>query len=162
MKRIAYLILSLTLFAFLTEAAPHDIRFSHIGLREGLSHATVNGIAQDRYGYIWVATPDGLNRYDGFRFTTFSPDSTDNNVRTVAADGNGQIWTATASSIAFLDDLRERFVSYPLPKGTHATAILPLEDGKVAVASDNGLLFWFRNPEYSNLPVITATRISRH
>ena len=38
---------------------------------EGLSHNIVNDILQDELGYIWIATEDGLNRYDGYDFSTY-------------------------------------------------------------------------------------------
>ena len=48
-----------------------DIRFEHITVEQGLSSNTVRALLQDRKGLLWVATPDGLNRYDGYHFTTY-------------------------------------------------------------------------------------------
>jgi ligand-binding sensor domain-containing protein/signal transduction histidine kinase len=52
-------------------------RFQHISLRDGLSQSTVYCIQQDREGYLWFATEDGLNRYDGYSFTVFRQDPDD-------------------------------------------------------------------------------------
>ena len=46
-------------------------RIQHFGEREGFSATLVEHIIQDRKGYIWLATWDGLRRYDGYRFETF-------------------------------------------------------------------------------------------
>lgn len=120
----------------------HDVRFSHIGIDKGLSHATVNGISQDRFGYIWVATPDGLNRYDGYRFNTFAPDSADHFVRTVAADADRTIWAATAHTLSKYSFADGDFVNYPLPgKGTVNT-ILPLGSKQITVGTSRGLLIF--------------------
>jgi ligand-binding sensor domain-containing protein len=50
-------------FAGLTQKAP--INFHHLTVREGLNDGVINGICQDRRGYMWFASLGGLNRYDG-------------------------------------------------------------------------------------------------
>lgn len=47
--------------------------FRTISVAQGLSQSTVFVIQQDRIGFIWVGTQDGLNRYDGKTFTVFRP-----------------------------------------------------------------------------------------
>ena len=64
--------------------------FRALSLEQGLSQAVVRAIAQDRRGFLWVVTEDGLNRYDGYGFTVFrndplDPDSlSDNGVLSIA------------------------------------------------------------------------------
>ena len=78
-----------------------DLEFQHFSTRQGLSQANVWDIHQDPYGFIWIATEDGLNIYDGYSFTVFrhSPlDSTsisNSNVRCIAQDNNGNLWIGT-------------------------------------------------------------------
>ncbi|MEO7273503.1 MAG: two-component regulator propeller domain-containing protein, partial [Vicinamibacterales bacterium] len=43
------------------------------GTKDGLPQATVNAVAQTADGYIWLATEEGLVRFDGIRFTVFDP-----------------------------------------------------------------------------------------
>ncbi|MBO6238427.1 MAG: histidine kinase, partial [Bacteroidales bacterium] len=52
--------------------------FKTLNVQSGLSQNTVNAILQDRQGYMWFGTKDGLNRYDGIRFRIFkhSPEGT--------------------------------------------------------------------------------------
>lgn len=47
------------------------LTFTHIGLEQGLSQSTVSDIVQDDRGYMWFATHDGLNKYDGYDFTVY-------------------------------------------------------------------------------------------
>ena len=47
------------------------IKFDTYSLEDGLSQSSVTGIVQDRYGFIWISTQDGINRYDGYSFKTF-------------------------------------------------------------------------------------------
>ncbi|MDI6401567.1 two-component regulator propeller domain-containing protein, partial [Balneolaceae bacterium ANBcel3] len=46
-----------------------DTRFEHF--RHGLSSQTINDIARDSLGFIWIATPNAVNRFDGVHFTHF-------------------------------------------------------------------------------------------
>src|SRR5215467_8687087 len=69
-----------------------EIRFRTWSTAEGLSQATVRTIAQDRDGFIWIGTQDGLDRFDGYGFTTYRHDRNDpytltqNHVWALAAD----------------------------------------------------------------------------
>lgn len=53
-------------------AQSHQINIRKFGTDEGLSHATVSSIMQDREGFLWVGTKYGLNRFDGHNFTWFT------------------------------------------------------------------------------------------
>ncbi len=76
-------------------------KFENISIQHGLSHNTVHSIIQDGKGFIWFATEDGLNRYDGYNFKIFRnarTDSTslsDNFVWTLFEDSQGNIWVGT-------------------------------------------------------------------
>ena len=79
----------------------NNIRFDQIGLEEGLSQSVVNAILQDRKGFLWVGTDDGLNRYNGYSFTVFKPDAdnpeslSDRSVTAIVEDPNGNLWIGT-------------------------------------------------------------------
>jgi ligand-binding sensor domain-containing protein len=49
----------------------NDIVFDHISVEQGLSQVSVFCILQDRKGFMWFGTEDGLNRYDGYTFKTY-------------------------------------------------------------------------------------------
>ena len=91
------------------------LRFEHLDSRAGLSHNTVFSIHQDHYGYLWIGTTDGLNRYDGYTFTVYRHNSNDstslsnNTVRWVQEDGHGNLWVATRSGLDRFDWETERF-----------------------------------------------------
>ena len=62
---------------------------------DGLPHSSVSGIAQTPDGYLWLATREGLARFDGTRFTTFHKGNVGLEsvyVRTVATDRSGELW----------------------------------------------------------------------
>ena len=76
-------------------------RFRHLTMADGLSNNEVFDIIQDRKGYIWLATADGLDRYDGYSFKTFRHDPNDPTslaasfVRALSEDSEGRLWVAT-------------------------------------------------------------------
>ncbi len=79
--------------------------FKNIGVENGLSHNTVFAIYQDKTGFMWFGTKDGLNRYDGTRFKVFKNNPKDphslgnNNVQSLYQDASGNIWVGTNDGI---------------------------------------------------------------
>jgi ligand-binding sensor domain-containing protein/signal transduction histidine kinase len=76
------------------------IRFERISLEQGLSQGTVYSILQDSKGFMWFATQDGLNKYDGYEFTVYKPVSGVNSlalnfVRVICEDPSGMLWIGT-------------------------------------------------------------------
>lgn len=82
-------------------AQEHQLHFTHISNKDGLSERNVNFIFQDSRGFMWIATRDGLNRYDGYRIKVFKPDPDDpytiggNYISHIAEDKKGNIWVST-------------------------------------------------------------------
>ncbi|MFZ0545786.1 MAG: two-component regulator propeller domain-containing protein, partial [Candidatus Promineifilaceae bacterium] len=80
---------------------PVNPRFSHLTTEDGLAHNHVSAIIQDRFGFMWFGTLNGLNRYDGYSFIRFRHDPYDpnslssNNISAVLEGPNGYIWVAT-------------------------------------------------------------------
>ena len=70
-------------------------------IRDGLSQNTVYDILQDKAGFMWFGTKDGLNRYDGSSFKIFKYDRTDeyslgnNYILALYEDVEGNIWVGT-------------------------------------------------------------------
>lgn len=79
-------------------------RFERLSTVSGLSQSTINKIIQDRRGFLWFATADGLNRYDGHSFVIYRHDPGDANtlsgsdISTLLEDEDGNLWVAARSS----------------------------------------------------------------
>jgi signal transduction histidine kinase/ligand-binding sensor domain-containing protein/CheY-like chemotaxis protein len=77
-------------------------RFRQLSLNEGLSQSTVFAILQDRDGFMWFGTEEGLNRYDGYHFTVYRHDLSDrsslsnNTIIALAQDSGDALWVGTA------------------------------------------------------------------
>ncbi|MFN2149136.1 MAG: two-component regulator propeller domain-containing protein, partial [Anaerolineales bacterium] len=78
-----------------------DAKFNRLSLDNGLSQSTVTCILQDDYGFIWLGTLDGLNKYDGHQFIVYrhDPDRQDslsgNTINAIIKDRQGQLWIGT-------------------------------------------------------------------
>ena len=110
---------ALLLFCAATAFAESTARFTRFGADEGLSQGAIHAIAQDQTGFIWFATEDGLNRYDGYALTHImrnrnSVNGLPNNwVAALAQDQKGQLLIGTAGGgVARRDSVDGRF--YPL------------------------------------------------
>jgi diguanylate cyclase (GGDEF)-like protein len=103
---LAALIAWTTLHGTAIAAGVRPIRFERLSAEQGLSQATVMDILQDRAGYIWLATEDGLNRYDGVSFKVYQHDPGDaaslpsSFVWDVEEDAAGDVWIATSAGLA--------------------------------------------------------------
>jgi diguanylate cyclase (GGDEF)-like protein len=98
---------------------PKDLKFTQLGIAEGLSQGMINAILQDRKGFIWFATKDGLNRYDGYRFISLSheidnPDSLAiSDINELFEDREGTLWVGTnGGGLDQRDAGGERFVHF--------------------------------------------------
>jgi len=95
------LVLSLNHFA----CHAQRLRFDHLSVKQGLSQGNVWDIYQDRFGFIWIGTEDGLNIYDGYKFTVHRSNPTDlfslsaNNVDCFAEDHEGNVWIGTQNGL---------------------------------------------------------------
>lgn len=106
------------------EGGARPIRFYRLSLEDGLSQTTVLSILQDRQGFMWFGTEDGLNRYDGSGMTVYTRDATDpaslpnNVVWAIAEDAAGDLWLATeGGGVARWERSRDRFVRYGTATG---------------------------------------------
>jgi len=103
MKAFAHLELVLLLGLFCTTGmAQRSTQVQHLLPEDGLSYRWATAVQQDSLGLIWVSTYDGLNSYDGHRFTVYRPELVDsasartvNNFMDVICDQEGKLWVAT-------------------------------------------------------------------
>ena len=70
MKKLLLLLLLFSACIYSYAQTP-DIKFDHIGIKEGLPEAQVRNILQDAEGYIWMGTQNGLVRYDGYNYKVY-------------------------------------------------------------------------------------------
>lgn len=130
------------------------ISFSNITIEDGLSQATVETILQDKKGYIWFGTNNGLNRYNGYDFKVYNhekgnPSSIINNyIVDLKEDFEGNIWVGTANGISKISSDEETITNYSQGEENGGLShyniweILILRNGKILVSTANGLNFY--------------------
>jgi len=107
---------------------PHDLSsqpyvFEHLTMADGLSSDKVHAVLQDREGYYWVATANGLNRFDGSAFKVYMHEDhipaslADNHCSQLLEDKDGNIWISTYKGISVFDKRDNQFhnlkLTYP-------------------------------------------------
>jgi ligand-binding sensor domain-containing protein len=96
-----------------------DLRFSHVTERDGLSNNFVRAIVQDGDGLIWIATENGLNRFDGYGFKSFYADTRDsqslqnNRIEQLVADNKGHLWGSTSDGVFCFSIAEQRTSAWP-------------------------------------------------
>ena len=94
------------------------LRFDHISIEQGLSQSSVQVILQDRRGFLWFGTEDGLNRYDGYSFKIYKPDPdvpnslSDRWITSLVEDREGYLWIGTRLGLNRYDPRTEEFVRF--------------------------------------------------
>jgi ligand-binding sensor domain-containing protein len=95
-----------------------EMRFDHLSVEQKLSQGNAGHVHQDKYGFVWIATEDGLNVFDGYTFTIFrnnpndSTSITANNIRCLAEDRTGNMWIGTLAGLNMYDRKLNRFIRY--------------------------------------------------
>lgn len=143
-KLIVILLLVLTMC--MASAAVHtDLKFKQIGISQGLSHATVAAIGQDGDGYMWIATPDGLNRYDGYSFRIYRHDASkpnslaDNSIKRIAFDEEGAMWVSGIGSLSRYNSTADDFTNFIFDGDGTITDILPIDSDRILVGTTAGI-----------------------
>ncbi len=97
-----------------------DYYFRNMAVEDGLSQNMVYSILQDKTGFIWFGTLDGLNRYDGLRFKIFKKDNENsrsigsNKILSLLQDSNEKIWVGTTNGIYIYDPMCENFFRFDM------------------------------------------------
>ena len=95
-----------------------DLKFDTISVEDGLSQSTIFCILQDRQGFLWFGTEDGLNKFDGYSFTIYKHDPEDHNsldnnwIQVLHEDSDGIIWIGTINGLDRFNPENESFTHY--------------------------------------------------
>ena len=152
MKRI-FIIGLLFLYAF-TLYSQSNIRyyFKTLDIQDGLSQNTVNAILQDKQGFMWFGTKDGLNRFDGLSFRIFKKENSalgNNFITALHEDKEGNIWVGTDAGVYVYNPLLEDFTVFDRVSDTGdmisraVTRIESDEDSDIWISVDYQGLFHF-------------------
>src|SRR5690554_1493284 len=121
--------------------------FRNYSLENGLSQSAVTAIQQDETYALWVGTQDGLNRFDGHSFETFSTITNENisndYIKAIIKASDKKIWFGTQDGIFNYDPFLERFtkINHRLSSALQIESLLEDESGEIWIGSyNNGIL----------------------
>lgn len=126
-------------------AQPADLNFINFSNKDGLSSNIVHAIVKDKFGYMWFATDDGLNKFDGVNFTVYRnnhADSTSISGNTIFAlheDAAGNLWIGTNTSLSLYNRKKDAFINYDFAGKNIIRALCTDHAGNLWVGSFNGL-----------------------
>ncbi len=159
-----------------TDRLLSEMHFKHITTDDGLNSNNVSTIIQDRLGFLWFGTEEGLCRYDGNAFLSFVHSKTDtlslcnNKISSIVEDDKGNFWIGTQRGLNYFNLSTYRFSRMP----THFIETIGSLPIKELFLSSNNILYItiatdglyaydlnnFSLTEYKNIPTDAATLIN--
>lgn len=125
-----------------------NLRFQHLTIENGLPQNMVDCMIQDRHGFMWLGTWNGLCKYDGYRFEVFNGEShgINNFIQSLYEDINGNIWIGTREGVyVFIYDQR-KFIQVDLQQNTtkiedniSVTSIIGGDNDEILIGSHSGI-----------------------
>jgi ligand-binding sensor domain-containing protein/signal transduction histidine kinase len=147
------LFLASGLFDFTPHAAGQQLPIRHYDVSDGLAHSHVTAMHQDAKGYLWLASWEGLSRFDGYRFTNYTQRDGlgDPIINDITEDRNGHLWVAmNGGGVARLNDEpndssadpTHRFTNFPINdygRANRVNSFLFDSQNNLWCATDGGL-----------------------
>ena len=127
-----------TLFFQYSHSAP--FKFERFSNKEGFNQNSINAIEQDKYGFIWIGTPNGLIKYDGYEFRQFNSiekangSISNNSVRSLFNDSNGILWIGTAEGVDVYIPWLEKFLKVPIGEPANVLHIEADQNGRIWIS----------------------------
>jgi signal transduction histidine kinase/ligand-binding sensor domain-containing protein/DNA-binding response OmpR family regulator len=174
MRKVIVYLSVCTLFAFACSRTygQQTLNFTSLTTKNGLSSNIVNAVLKDRYGWVWFATADGLNRFDGTNFSVYrhrDGDTTSlpvNEILSIYEDKTGRLWIGTGGGgLVYYDRTHDTFHQYregPISKKLQTEPILAISGdhlGRLWVSGFSGVhLIDPKTNKQTGLPWINAER----
>ncbi|WP_396184631.1 two-component regulator propeller domain-containing protein [Flavobacterium sp.] len=129
----------------------YALKFQHFTSSKGLSQRSVMAILQDKKGYVWFGTRDGLNKFDGNKFIIYRHHSDDksslsnNYIQTIYQDSKGNLWIGTQNGLNQYNPQLNNFIQYKYSDSKNSIQanviwdIIQLDDTTIWVATSNGI-----------------------
>lgn len=149
-----------------------QLRFSKYDYKQGLSNNTVFSIVQDENNMLWLATSDGLNRFDGYNFKIYHQQRNKPNsllsdiVRFLYIDNEKQLWIGSRDGLSHYNKEKDNFDNYLFSKSngniSQINAISDYDENSLLLGTDNGLWLFnrksktfekFQSPENTQMHV---------
>ncbi|MBN2806341.1 MAG: response regulator [Prolixibacteraceae bacterium] len=168
MGHFSFFLLLIALFTFQGVGARQQLFFEQLNIADGLSHSLISGCVEDQKGFMWFATQDGINRYDGYGFKVYQSGEGPRHpssswINSIYMDKKDQIWILfQGSGINRFDTHKDLFYNYKTDEETEGSistnVIQPLNSSlfnmfyedvndQLWIGSQNGLNFYHRESD---------------
>ncbi len=151
-KSYLYLFLIVLFLYTLNIKAQKTLSFTHITSVEGLSNNTVHDIVQDSDGYIWIATIEGLNKFDGINIVSYYNNPTNaksfsNIILKLLVSSNGKMFVGTTKGLSIYNKNKNSFIDilYENQNLPWINDIIELSDKNIIISTVNGLYKYHNN-----------------
>ena len=123
-----------------------------------LSSLQIRDIRQDRSGYLWIATAQGLNRYNGYEYALLSKDENtsqtilpSNNILRIIPDDEDNLWIATSRGLCRYDLKADKITTYPIEDKSeyHITDLVEDPQGTIWMSTFRYGVYRIDSPESS-------------
>ena len=142
MARHPFLALLLGMFLLLPTAVHGDYRYQNLTMNDGLAANAVRNIVQDKYGYMWLGTDNGLCRYDGVRVLTYHiPELGRNQYVTALLAADDGIYVGTERGVFLLNFEDGKFEKQAMPIRSTVTSIAKDKDDRLWVSTSGQGVF---------------------
>jgi ligand-binding sensor domain-containing protein len=97
---------------------PFNLSFTHLTREKGLSNTNIISMLQDKKGFVWMASLNGLNRFDGSNVRTYKPYNSNikgNYINKLIEDNKGQMWLGTNEGLSYYNRQQDNFVHFEGP-----------------------------------------------
>ena len=161
-------------FNFIARAEIGAPAFHTFDMESGITHVTVSDIAEDKYGFLWLASQSGIDKFDGYTFRNFGMwgDDKSTGLQTLsvlqleASPDGDYIWVGTFSGLSRLNVDTEKFKHYSLPVSSPSSKqvinrIKTTSDGTLWIVSERNVYRYYEKNDsielVSYLPDTTST-----
>lgn len=151
LAKASLLLVWIMVYAVTASSQAIKVNFDKYTVNDGLSSNTIFDVLKDKYGFVWIATDDGLNRFDGMNFTVYRTKENDstslknNSISCLYEDRLGQLWVGTnGGGFSLYNRKKDVFQNfkYTIDKEWISEAITGMTEdrqGNIWVTSFNGL-----------------------
>jgi len=127
----------------------------HLYSGNQMSSSLIECVTQDKYGFLWVGTEYGLNKFDGYRFTSYFSDPkdsaslVDNEVVRLLSDSQGRFWVGMGKGLARFDYEKNQFQRYhfPISELPRVNSLIETANGDILIGTAGFGLFSIRKGE---------------
>ena len=144
--RIQFISIYLQVFLLSFLFASEDVyQFEIITTRNGLSDNDIRAVTDDRYGFVWLPTDEGLNRYDGYEVKNYNSNPFDttalsgNRIWDIFKDQDGDVWALTDKGVDLYHYGKDSFQRFPT--ASRPTFLTQDKEGLLWIATKNSGIY---------------------